>query len=392
MGSGFSSRKPAPVVDQLNISHKNDLEVKKKSEEEIKQEQHQMYLKNLSNLKTVFKKLDPGVLNYSGEIEGELKISYKLAENNSILLVKVILAQNLTARDLSGEVSNPFVKVSLLLPQEYKSDDIENSFSTRVVRNSKNPVFNEIFSFQWKENFQMSKISFSVWSSDSPVDDFMGESEMILEEVTSEPKVVWMTLKPQTDKEIGGTLHFSINFELPQNLFVSVLKVDKLTKTRASLKPYVRLYIPGVPYLHKTSSNSSEDPCNPHWDECFEFPVTKEEFLKKSLVAIVSDVEDESAYLGEVHIDLNPLAKSHKMQGSCELQDLRASKARQSRWAKCVLKDEFEEALNAHANFSSPNFLFSKVVNGSYNQAISVRIPKTEASQRLRLVDGVLLH
>ena len=41
----------------------------------------------------------------------------------------------------------------------------------------------------------------------------------------------------QTDKEIGGTLHFSINFELPQNLFVSVLKVDKLTKTRASLKP-----------------------------------------------------------------------------------------------------------------------------------------------------------
>ena len=44
MGSGFSSRKPAPVVDQLNISHKNDLEVKKKSEEEIKQEQHQMYL------------------------------------------------------------------------------------------------------------------------------------------------------------------------------------------------------------------------------------------------------------------------------------------------------------------------------------------------------------
>ena len=61
-------------------------------------------------------------------------------------------------------------------------------------------------------------------------------------------------------------------------------------------------------------------------------------FIFRSLVAIVSDVEDESAYLGEVHIDLNPLAKSHKMQGSCELQDLVCDKKFLEEFKKYLVK------------------------------------------------------
>ena len=45
---------------------------------------------NLFTLKTLFKKLDPAVLNGSGTVEGELKVSCKFVQQ--LLLVKVLFA------------------------------------------------------------------------------------------------------------------------------------------------------------------------------------------------------------------------------------------------------------------------------------------------------------
>lgn len=182
--------------------------------------------------------------------------------------------------------------------------------------------------------------------------------------------------------------------KLPQSLFVTVTSATKLSKLNADSKPYVRIYIPGVPYLHKTKPYNNEDESSSElvWNETFEFPILKEELINKYLVLIISDVDDESCYLGETHISLEDLMANSQIEGSYTIQDLRGSVASRSRWAKCVLQDEFQEALMAHASYKQPKFIFSKPFVQVGNQAISVRIPKASTSSRLRLYNGVLVH
>merc|ERR1719457_380759 len=83
------------------------------------EEKHQIYLNNMFKLKSLFKKLDPSVLNQFGKIQGELKVSCKYTQ--SLLLVKVLLAQDLTPKDIRGERTDSYVKVELLVKHEPKN-------------------------------------------------------------------------------------------------------------------------------------------------------------------------------------------------------------------------------------------------------------------------------
>jgi hypothetical protein len=62
----------------------------------------------------MFKKLDPSVMKATSDVQGELQISFKYDPKEERLLVKVIKARELNAKDLRGSGSDPFVKVCIL--------------------------------------------------------------------------------------------------------------------------------------------------------------------------------------------------------------------------------------------------------------------------------------
>ena len=63
-------------------------------------------------LKHMFKRMDPTVMMTSSERpHGEVQLSFKLDATRETLLVKVIKARDLTAKDLRGRAADPYVKV-----------------------------------------------------------------------------------------------------------------------------------------------------------------------------------------------------------------------------------------------------------------------------------------
>ena len=63
-------------------------------------------------LKHMFKRMDPTVMMALSERpHGEVQLSFKLDATRETLLVKVIKARDLTAKDLRGRAADPYVKV-----------------------------------------------------------------------------------------------------------------------------------------------------------------------------------------------------------------------------------------------------------------------------------------
>jgi hypothetical protein len=64
-------------------------------------------------LKGLFKKLDPSVMRTTGDLKGEIQLSFKYEFNNEMLLIKVIKCRDLVNRDIRAKMSNFFVKVCI---------------------------------------------------------------------------------------------------------------------------------------------------------------------------------------------------------------------------------------------------------------------------------------
>ena len=63
-------------------------------------------------LKHLFKKMDPSVMRTSAQTtHGEIQLSFKYEATKELLLVKVIKCCDLSAKDLRGHCSDPYVKV-----------------------------------------------------------------------------------------------------------------------------------------------------------------------------------------------------------------------------------------------------------------------------------------
>lgn len=70
---------------------------------------------NMVVLKQMFKKLDPSVLKTSASsANGEIQLQLKYMSRDKVLLVKVVQARDLSARDLRGKECNPYVQVRLV--------------------------------------------------------------------------------------------------------------------------------------------------------------------------------------------------------------------------------------------------------------------------------------
>ena len=264
---------------------------------------HQHYLTNMLALKGIFKKLDPAVMKTSQPVHGDVKLSIKYLPEKSLLLVKVIQAQDLLANDLRGQSSDPYVKIDLFIDRALQEPELGVPRSTTIAENTRNPVFNEIFSFSLaSDKLATAQLRLSVWSNDKlgGNDDFIGERHIYLNDVDCSDKAVtsWYSLQPEIDISIGGEIGVKLEFKLPQTLTVTVSSASNLKEMNLTAEPYVRVYIPGVPYLHKTKpyKGGKDDPV---WNESFDFPIAKEELSEKYVVLIVSDANDENSYLGE---------------------------------------------------------------------------------------------
>ncbi len=67
-------------------------------------------------LKHMFKGMDPTVMMTSAaRPHGEVQISFKYEATREMLLVKVIKARDLSAKDLRGRAADPYVKVCLFV-------------------------------------------------------------------------------------------------------------------------------------------------------------------------------------------------------------------------------------------------------------------------------------
>lgn len=66
-------------------------------------------------LKGLFKQLDPSVMKATGEVRGEVQLSYKYDFKRHLLLVKVIKCRELRSKDLRSKMSDPYVKVFQIL-------------------------------------------------------------------------------------------------------------------------------------------------------------------------------------------------------------------------------------------------------------------------------------
>lgn len=109
--------------------------------------------------------------NSSGKTCGSINFSLKYDYENEALLVDILKAVDLPAKDLCG-TSDPYVKV-YLLPDRKK-------FQTRVHRKTLNPTFSESFRFPVPyEELAVRKLHMSVFDFDRfSRHDMIGEVEL----------------------------------------------------------------------------------------------------------------------------------------------------------------------------------------------------------------------
>lgn len=63
-------------------------------------------------LKQMYKKMDPTIMKTATyTTHGEIELGFKYMPTKELLLVKVIQARDLNAKDLRGKTSDPYVQV-----------------------------------------------------------------------------------------------------------------------------------------------------------------------------------------------------------------------------------------------------------------------------------------
>ena len=83
---------------------------------------------------------------------GRIQFSVSYDFESSTLTVRIIRAEELAAKDLSG-TSDPYVKI-VLLP------DKKHTMTTNIKRKNLNPRWNEVFAFEGEGRFQCGIVSF----------------------------------------------------------------------------------------------------------------------------------------------------------------------------------------------------------------------------------------
>ncbi|XP_061080272.1 synaptotagmin-C-like [Conger conger] len=228
-----------------------------------------------------------------GDTCGKISFLLRYAFNTEQLVVKILKALDLPAKDANG-FSDPYVKIYLL-------PDRKKKFQTKVHRKTLNPIFNETFQFGVPlAELHSRKLHFSVYDFDRfSRHDLIGQvvvdNLLDFSEGTGE-KPVWRDIVEGTaEKADLGELNFSLCY-LPTagRLTATVIKATNLKAMDLTgfSDPYVKasLICEGR-RLKKRKTSIKKNTLNPTYNEALVFDIPYENIDGVSLIIAVMDYD-----------------------------------------------------------------------------------------------------
>ncbi|XP_042533646.1 LOW QUALITY PROTEIN: synaptotagmin-10 [Dipodomys spectabilis] len=224
---------------------------------------------------------------------GKLHFSLRYDYENELLVVRMIQALDLPAKDLTGS-SDPYVKMYLL-------PDRKKKFQTRVHRKTLNPLFDEAFHFPVAyAQLGARKLHFSVYDFDRfSRHDMIGE--VILDNLfevsdLSREASVWKDIRCATAESIDlGEIMFSLCY-LPTagRMTLTVIKCRNLKAMdiTGSSDPYVKVSLMCEGRrLKKRKTTTKKNTLNPVYNEAIIFDIPPENVDQVSISIAVMDYD-----------------------------------------------------------------------------------------------------
>ncbi|XP_013792406.1 synaptotagmin-10-like [Limulus polyphemus] len=224
---------------------------------------------------------------------GKLHFTLKYDSDVEGLIVRVLQARDLPAKDLSG-TSDPYLKLYLL-------PDRKKKFQTRVHRKNLNPVFNETFVFGATCNQLKSRtLQFSVYDFDRfSRHDLIGQVLVKgLEEICDINYEVEYTMDilcvPPEKKDLGEIMLSLCYLPTAGRLTITVIKARylKAMDITGSSDPYVKVYLMCQgKRIKKKKTTVKKESLNPVYNEALVFDVPAENIDDVSLLVKVLDYD-----------------------------------------------------------------------------------------------------
>ncbi|GLG94020.1 Uncharacterized protein GBIM_01318 [Gryllus bimaculatus] len=251
---------------------------------------------------------------------GQIHFSLEYDFQNTTLILRILMAKELPAKDISG-TSDPYVRVTLL-------PDKKHRLETKIKRRTLNPRWNETFYFEGERrptptplrdseggngrahtHTHTTPLCFPIQKLQSRVlhlhvfdydrfsrDDSIGEVFLPLCQVDlSEKPSFWKALKPPA-KDKCGELLTSLCYH-PSNsvLTLTLLKARNLKAKDINGKsdPYVKVWLQfGDKRIEKRKTPIFKCTLNPVFNESFSFNVPWEKIRECSLDVMVMDFDN----------------------------------------------------------------------------------------------------
>ncbi|XP_072560684.1 synaptotagmin-10 isoform X1 [Paramormyrops kingsleyae] len=224
---------------------------------------------------------------------GKLSFSLQYDYENQSLVVKILKALELPAKDFTG-TSDPYVKI-YLLPERKKK------FQTRVHRKTLNPVFDETFQFPVEyDQLCNRKLHFSVYDFDRFTShDMIGEvlvDNLFELSDLSREAVVWKDIHCATTESVDlGEIMYSLCY-LPTagRMTLTVIKCRNLKAMdiMGSSDPYVKVsLLCDGRRLKKRKTTTKKGTLNPTYNEAIVFDIPPENVEQVSLSIMVMDYD-----------------------------------------------------------------------------------------------------
>ncbi|NXK43387.1 SYT3 protein, partial [Piprites chloris] len=224
---------------------------------------------------------------------GRLSVSLRYSYGSQQLVVRVLRARDLPAKDSNG-FSDPYVKIYLL-------PDRKKKFQTKVLRKTLNPEWDETFSFGVPfAELPSRRLHFSVYDFDRfSRHDLIGQVvlENLLEAAEGRPEVpIWRDIQEGTgEKPDLGEVNFSLCY-LPTagRLTVTVIRASNLRAMDLTgySDPYVKASLMAEGRrLKKRKTSIKKNTLNPSYNEALVFDVPHESVNHVSLTIAVVDYD-----------------------------------------------------------------------------------------------------
>ncbi|XP_030624760.1 synaptotagmin-6 [Chanos chanos] len=231
--------------------------------------------------------------NGGGKTCGKINFSLRYDYENEMLLVHIIKALDLPAKDLCGS-SDPYVKIYLL-------PDRKQKFQTRVHRKTLNPMFDETFQFPVPyDELPVRKLHLSVFDFDRfSRHDMIGEvilDNLFEDSDLSRETSIWRDIQYATTESVDlGEIMFSLCY-LPTagRLTLTVIKCRNLKAMDITgySDPYVKVsLICDGKRLKKKKTTIKKNTLNPTYNEAIIFDIPPESMDNVSLHISVMDYD-----------------------------------------------------------------------------------------------------